>query len=735
MKSRFICILTMILSGCSDPELFHPNETAKNLSEAGSFHLAVLSVVPWNDFKNQLKPNFQLTGSEALNQVLPVTQSIEEKLLDALFVGLQLGLPSTTFSSTQNATRQIDRLQEATAGTTIDSAGNVVPSATTSDKTTVTDQDKTTDSTTRASGTLPPLSEKDPAAGRKISDLPGLASRMTDQDPMLEYQAATALLQEVALLNSYVDNAAILTQSIPYIVRMQLSAMPVMRDQPLDLYADLAFLPGLGEGNDDLKAVKAPHVVPLLVTDNINATQRSRAVGVIRQFGLAIGGAAQGITAQGQLNKLSDDLKSVIGEDLNSLFTVARLGDSTIRVRMGAPAQPNAGYAMIPRTHNLTALVMIPRGHFVGENKQNKELVEVNIVGSYDLRNGSTGKRLPGTNPETRDNLAKTFQWAQCKKLDVSSERGTLENNMMEAVVFSNWEKFVQASQAAGCPSGIRQFLWLELMKLTQTEGYVSAFFEVRAPKSKPATVLPGRQIVTLLDDGRTTSVTQLFGGEGAPEAARLEVGGRSLPAIEIERAASELRLTFPSLKSWGLERAGGSSRIRLICSRCYVETISTLPGCGDVPMPNREPASVSDEIAASDGAACYPASVISKSAPSLSQALDVGLGASRLVVVDGAAELPVFVKMPDQNLVDIVTLRVAGASLMNAEPSVVNAAGEVRVATDAVVNMRLKNVIPTVPVTVIATGFKGDVKVAERKLQITVADRPMRRSASEQAY
>lgn len=322
-KARWIssiAIAACTLTACSsEQKLFKPNERATNLSEAGSFHLAVLSVVPWADFKDKLKPDFELKAQEALSAVLPTTQSIDEKLLDAMSLGLQLGLPSTTFSRTETMTRDVDTRREATTGTST----SIV------------------DTKTQVSGALPSFSEKDAAGGRKLTDLPGLATPTIGQDTVLKYQTATALMQEVALLNSYVENAAIRSSSVPYIVRLQLSALPSMRDQPLDLYAHLAFLPDdWVPGIDSLRFEEAPEVLPLLVTDNLSTTQRSRAVDLVRQFELAAGGAAQGVAAQAQLNKIADDLKLVVGSDLNSLFTVGRLAPAAFACAWGRRRRP-----------------------------------------------------------------------------------------------------------------------------------------------------------------------------------------------------------------------------------------------------------------------------------------------------------------------------------------------------------------------------------------------------------
>src|SRR4030095_2771655 len=54
--------------------------------------------------------------------------------------------------------------------------------------------------------------------------------------------------------------------------------------------------------------------------------------------------------------------EQVLGRDLNSLLTVARLSENTLRIRIGAVQEATANYAMVPRNHNITLLLMVPEG-------------------------------------------------------------------------------------------------------------------------------------------------------------------------------------------------------------------------------------------------------------------------------------------------------------------------------------------------------------------------------------
>ncbi|MBY6263718.1 hypothetical protein EI613_17610 [Azospirillum sp. 412522] len=689
-----------LLAACASTSLFRPH-TVDNMPDAGSFHLAVLSVAPWNNFIDKLQPKFELTETEALKRVLPTVQSVEEKLLDALLANLKVGLPTSSFSetTTRNATGEIT----------------------------------TTGTSTRGSSTPPALSTDSPAGTRTAAGLPGLTDRTIDTDPVLQYSAATALLQEVRLLNSYVENAALFSETIPYLVRLQLSAMPFARNEPYDLYADLSFFPDYDPDKNDTKLEQPPLVIPLLATDNLTTTQRSRAVDLVRQYGLALGGSTPGVAAQAELKRLSDDLKSVIGRDLDSVFTVARLADNSIRVRMGAVAQPEAGHAMVPRTHNVTLLVMVPKAY------EKSKPVKLSIYGTYDLRHTDDGVRLPVVDTNIRQRTLTALRHYKCgqkngKMLD-DKAFSDWSDELTGLVTSGQWEEYnkqLLRADGLGCEPGVRQPLWHSLTTIMSTEGEVSVHFEVPPAKQKPPTVLPAAQVASLLDDGRSATRVQFYGGSGEPESARIEIGGVSLPASEIKRVNNELTLVFPSLRAWGVSGQAARARVRLVCGACLAPQVNA-PLCASAQPP---PAQVGPDVDAAHrpvpeaGSLCYPASSVVKPRVPGEQAFDLRAGAKRLAALDGAiADLPVNVVVRDASAVDTVALRVEGASLVGAEPGTVTSAGEVLVSADSTITLKLKNVVGGVPVRVTAIGRKGTDPVAVRHLDITPVERPIRRS------
>jgi hypothetical protein len=100
------------------------------------------------------------------------------------------------------------------------------------------------------------------------------------------------------------------------------------------------------------------NVVPLVVTDNLEGLAASRTTDTATQMGLALLATIANVGASGQFSQMREALRRSRGNDSNSLLTVARLTDDTVRVRLGAAQSPRLGNTMLPRTHNISLLVI-----------------------------------------------------------------------------------------------------------------------------------------------------------------------------------------------------------------------------------------------------------------------------------------------------------------------------------------------------------------------------------------
>lgn len=332
-------IVLALLPACSKP-LFKPHRVERQ-ADAGSTHVAVTFVAPWDEFVDDLQPKFEMSAARALDLVVPDTLFLDEKVLDALGLRLKLAPPRTSIFETTTE-------KEATGQ----------PPTRTSEVTTKTEP-----------GDVSKLGGAEPGAGsRTAAGLPTLAKSL-GLDPMLRHWAALALFQEVRLLNRYVQRAALRSDYRPYVVRLQVSVIPAARNQPYDAYATFSFfnrkdVPETGITpleKAEQRAFRVPYVIPLLVTDNLEASVHTGTVDTVRQLGFALSLLVKGFAVSAEVERLLEELKSVLGRDLNSLLTVARLSDNTLRVRLGALSQAEARYAMVPRTHNVTLLILVAK--------------------------------------------------------------------------------------------------------------------------------------------------------------------------------------------------------------------------------------------------------------------------------------------------------------------------------------------------------------------------------------
>ncbi|MEQ8762762.1 MAG: hypothetical protein RL885_02465 [Planctomycetota bacterium] len=446
-----LLVLGILIGGCGLPE---------NHEEVGSTHVSVVSVTRWDDYKDALQPEFALSEADALKQTLPDTLQLEQSVLDAVQATAQLKLAPSDILPPGFAEGE---------------SGNVPL-------------------------VLPDGESLRVKEAQDVTDAAKLGI-----EPNLRYLAATALYQEVKLINRYIRDAALREGYRGYVVRLQLSSMPLQRNTPIDIYLNLSFfmekvglssvteehpwiplresfsilndqptdahslkgqdspervvselqdvftkLTVSSEGSLDsvleafekekatwgrahaiaallsrinavisklresqaardltrnygaltkdllkneeldqesrtlvtsilglqaamarlehLLEAKTPIVLPLLVTDQIEAAIASRRQERLRELVLAISAAYAGIGGGASIQSVQQALEASLGRDFNSLLTTARLTDNTLRVRIGARHSGSAesNYSAIPQNHYVSLLLLVPAS-FVGD--------------------------------------------------------------------------------------------------------------------------------------------------------------------------------------------------------------------------------------------------------------------------------------------------------------------------------------------------------------------------------
>jgi hypothetical protein len=417
-----LCIASLL--SCGSSQIVKPHRVDRQ-DRAGSAYVTVLSIAPWDDYVELLQPKFTLSVEDALAKAVPNTRDEDERFLQSISAAFKVSTPATTQTTTAATT---------TAGTT----------TTTADKTAT---DITHDANVDATA------------------LPAGTSALTtplDKEPMLQYLVATALYQEVQLLSRYIKDAAARKDLVPYVLRLQVTLMPMARNEPYDAYSNISFIYGpplpaalaasskdadrrtlatnvqsithdvqwlqryvqpektLGytleqktandkrnakefEGGLPCTNLPAPVISPLLVTDNLEGAVHGQTSEYVRQFLASVVVMQADYSGQATGRFRSDLLRSILGRDINSLLTVARVNDSTLRVRLGAVQAPTGSYAMIPQTHNVTILLMVPNPSSLTAPCDNERTIR--FVSKTSFVDANTGRILPARDVSTETQL------------------------------------------------------------------------------------------------------------------------------------------------------------------------------------------------------------------------------------------------------------------------------------------------------------------------------------------
>ena len=641
------CVVLFSMIGCSFP----PRHDT-----FGSTHVAVLSVTKFDDYKDTLQPAFDLTPQQALEKSVPNTMHLEQALVDAFSarVGLKLA-PSS----------------ELPAGFGEDGDGAVA-----------------TPSITQNVGDRAPKAVLDPTA--------------IALDPHLSYLAATSLYQEVKLLNRYVQDAAIRQGYRAYIVRLQVTKMPRLRNQPYDTYVNIGFFQSdpafprsdeaesvsgvvkllteqnlfdesmeqLGAAPDpalrryaqladdivkeyiDLRDARfvrdhknewarsaierlerdvfdkaaaddtigdiknadeylhslhvktvgrfktilahdavpeTPIVIPLLVTDQVEAALASRRADHLQQLALALSAAYAGIGGSVDIESVRSAMRASLGREFNSLFTVGRLSDNSLRVRIGArqasglrgqSAQDGAygdtSFEMLPQTHNVSLLVLV-KEEYVRDTH-----ADISMLSESEFVHVLTGKRVrPRTKLEhayknaghrTNDAFSKLAEDFIAAISGQDSAQQGISRSDIEKLREFVWQNdregfFAYLRNSHSLPDNKIDSFWFQLTsQIVGSEFGKATFTAMKYPAVKP-TVNP-QQTPIFYDDGSVTKVT-VFEAKGInpdrltaqwvlcdksdkPDNPRYE-----FPMTAKRRPDSaSLELTFPSIKKLGLTGA-----------------------------------------------------------------------------------------------------------------------------------------------------------------------------------
>lgn len=283
-----------------------------------------------------------------------------------------------------------------------------------------------------------------------------------------------------------------------------------------------------------------PVIVPLLATDNLEAADNDRILNQIRQLNLSLAGMFSGVGAQLGLDWFKQNLEAVNARDLNGLLTLGRLNDSTLRVRLGAMLQSKSEFAMVPRTHNISVVVMVPKGSG-----------QLAVLGRTVFRDSITGEELARRSERAVFNRFKDSIHRYDDDADICKK--SLQP-ILDTIAKNDFVSFCESTRKLSPKlTNFSQVLWVELSELYVGSQYGSAHVDL--PKAPALTAPTSTQTLFATDDGSGTAVT-IKGGKFPSVtgvSAELKYPGpvaASLYADSITAltGGSGLQVKFPSL-------------------------------------------------------------------------------------------------------------------------------------------------------------------------------------------
>lgn len=303
--------------------------------EVANVFVAAYPAVPWSAISEKLQPQHNLSTADARALAAVTTQTQVNQFLSTFSAGLAVSLPLKTATTTTevaaDGTTTTTGSRQSTSGSVPTSSG--APTSTVGNE-----------------ALVPDLSKGPLAAGL---------------DASTQLIAGTGVYQLAKVLDNQITNSVKLDGYEAHLLTLQVNLQPLGRNLPYDAYVSVTMLPGtwkkaLETSNDvetDGQGLPPVIMYPLVVTDAMESASVGRSLEVIRQAALQLSGIVANAGVNLGLGGGSDRLESIIGADRNSLVTLGRVSDHTIRIRLGAQSQGSRKLALVPRTHNVSLVV------------------------------------------------------------------------------------------------------------------------------------------------------------------------------------------------------------------------------------------------------------------------------------------------------------------------------------------------------------------------------------------
>ena len=363
--------------------------------EAGLVTVSTSTILPWYEISDSLKPKFSATSAEELlNIVLPITSNQYYGSNNSSAAGVTLGLPGTTVLNTNTGSVTEEISSDGT-------------------KTSLSNNNKTKSETTNSGLVTVPELRKYETSDLNQNQSPSVSGL----DPFLQYRTATALFQEIQMLNNYLNRNFKKENQVPYLFRSQINIQPYSRNMAVDTFVEIAVeTKNRGLKTRDLK--NRPIVIPLIITDNLERASAQKLEQAIRDLRLSLSGLIGQVGVGAGAQSLKEEIAKLEAFDYNSLVTVAATDVDELTVRIGAQ-RSSSGLAAVARSYDITYLVLWPKE----DCNQNTKLCEGQINYFPHMRSTLDGHRLPLTSTTYQSNIINRI-------LEVMLARGVIKSEI-----------------------------------------------------------------------------------------------------------------------------------------------------------------------------------------------------------------------------------------------------------------------------------------------------------------
>jgi hypothetical protein len=577
--------------------------TETQVNRIGIVHVSLGQPIPLDKkIRDELRPDFSLTGDKALEVSMPTVAAALRYTLDSVIASLRIAGPSITdtmkeaVSSSEATTTEKKSTSETKEGATQTTGTDTSTSVEKSERKSESTKGRQVGEASKIDAPKP----EDVKKAARSTTLPDISTIALGTDPILRYQNALSVLAAVKTLSAISDRLQPPVGWKAYIVPVRISLSPQGRNLPYELRSTLIFSGVRQTANGPKITAKedepSARVIPLGM-DNHDAMSRASAEDIARSFGLGLGWIA-GLTGIGaDLGKINQATNTFRGTDIHSVMTAGQSGENTIDVRFGAMRTAENEFSAVERTHVLVLAIMVPedaeqivatstnsfihtlRGDVVSQVDTSGVVPEIyrTLRGSYGLDIGATVCKCGAILEESKQDQCKA-EFAAMANMPISAltdeKFSTIQRSALRRLQqLAQFGRLTALGKCTGYLDSQDPTAGYSLVNLaaslarTMDQSRYGKAVAVLPREDKPEKpVSPPSQVVLLTDDSRAMK-GYIGGGRNLRSAKEITafvlVNNEEISATSISVEGDDgLALTFPSLR--GFVKTTSDTRIRV---------------------------------------------------------------------------------------------------------------------------------------------------------------------------